>query len=255
MSPVVLKGCLKNLLWILYTIFWILYTIFNMNLNDLAANVLQQQRSTPDLIADALREAILRGIFQEGQSLRQDEIATQFGVSRIPVREALKQLEAEGLVTLHLNRGAIVSVLTAQEAQEICEIRSALEVKAMQLAIPKFRETDIEKAAVILEATDQATDAGVLAKLNWEFHATLYATAERPRLLAMIKTLHVNCDRYVRVQLVEMDYQERSQKEHYQLLDACQKQDTKAAIRLLKRHIDTAGEQLIAYLQQIAQKR
>ena len=116
-----------------------------MNLNDLAANVLQQQRSTPDLIADALREAILRGIFQEGQSLRQDEIATQFGVSRIPVREALKQLEAEGLVTLHLNRGAIVSVLTAQEAQEICEIRSALEVKAIQLAIPKFRETDIEK--------------------------------------------------------------------------------------------------------------
>ncbi|MEA5623086.1 GntR family transcriptional regulator [Nostoc sp. UHCC 0251] len=226
-----------------------------MNLNDLAANVLQQQRSTPDLIADALREAILGGIFQEGQSLRQDEIATQFGVSRIPVREALKQLEAEGLVTLHLNRGAIVSVLTAQEAQEICEIRSALEVKAMQLAIPKFRETDIEKAAVILEATDQATDAGVLAKLNWEFHATLYATAERPRLLAMIKTLHVNCDRYVRVQLAQMDYQERSQKEHYQLLDACQKQDTKAAVRLLKRHIDTAGEQLIAYLQQIAQKR
>lgn len=59
-----------------------------MNLNDLAANVLQQQRSTPDLIADALREAIVRGIFQEGQSLRQDEIATQFGVSRIPVRES-----------------------------------------------------------------------------------------------------------------------------------------------------------------------
>ncbi len=59
-----------------------------------------------------------------------------------------------------------------------------------------------------------------------------------------------NCDRYVRVQLAQMDYQERSQKEHYQLLDACQKQDTKAAVRLLKRHIDTAGEQLIAYLQQ-----
>ena len=95
----------------------------------------------------------------------------------------------------------------------------------------------------------------MLAKLNWEFHATLYATAERPRLLTMIKTLHVNCDRYVCVQMAQMDYQERSQKEHYQLLDACQKRDTKAAVRLLKRHIDTAGEQLIVYLQQIAQKR
>lgn len=226
-----------------------------MNLNELAANVLQQQRSTPDLIADALREAILRGIFQEGQSLRQDEIATQFGVSRIPVREALKHLEAEGLVTLHLNRGAMVSVLTAAEAQEICEIRSALEVKAMQLAIPKLNTSDLEKAVVILEASDQTSDAGVLAKLNWEFHATLYASAERPRLLTMIKNLHVNIDRYVRLQMAQMDYQERSQKEHYQLLDACRQQHTKTAVRLLKRHIDTAGEQLVTYLLQKAQKR
>lgn len=223
-----------------------------MNLNELAANVQQQQRSTPDLIADALREAILHGIFGEGQSLRQDEIATQFGVSRIPVREALRQLEAEGLVTLHLNRGAIVSVLTAAELQEICEIRSALEVKAIELAIPKIREVDIEKAAVILEASNQATDAGALAKLNWEFHATLYATAERPRLLAMIKTLQINCDRYVRVQMAQMDCQERSHKEHYQILDACQKRDAKLAVSLLKQHIDIAGEQLIAYLKQSA---
>jgi DNA-binding GntR family transcriptional regulator len=223
-----------------------------MNLNQLAANVLQQQRSTPDLIADALREAILRGIFAEGQSLRQDEIATQFGVSRIPVREALRQLEAEGLVTLHLNRGAIVSVLTAAELKEICEIRSALEVTAIELAIPKIREVDIEKASVILEASNQATDAGELAKLNWEFHATLYATAERPRLLGMIKNLHINCDRYVRVQMAQMDYQELSQKEHYQLLEACRKRDIKIAVPLLKQHIDSAGEQLVAYLQQEA---
>ncbi|WP_413200854.1 GntR family transcriptional regulator [Nostoc piscinale] len=221
-----------------------------MNLHDLAANVLQQQRSTPDLIADALREAILRGIFQEGQSLRQDEIATQFGVSRIPVREALRQLEAEGLVTLHLNRGAMVSVLTAAEAQEICEIRSALEVQAIQLAIPKFSAADLEKAALILETTDQTTDAGLLAQLNWEFHAALYTSAERPRLLAMIKNLHINCDRYVRMQMAQMDYQERSQKEHYQLLDACKQRDTKTAVRLLKRHIDAAGEQLVMYLLQ-----
>ncbi|MCF4966490.1 GntR family transcriptional regulator [Nostoc sp. CMAA1605] len=223
-----------------------------MNLNELAANVLQQQRSTPDLIADALREAILRGIFQEGQFLRQDEIATQFGVSRIPVREALRQLEAEGLVTLHLNRGAMVSVLTAVEAQEICEIRSALEVKAIQLAIPQIREIDIEKAGKILVASDKSTDVGELAKLNWEFHATLYTTAARPRMLAMIKNLHVNVDRYVRVQMAQMDYQERSQTEHYQLLDACQQRDAQAAMRLLQQHIDTAGQQLVAYLQQKA---
>jgi len=221
-----------------------------MNLSDLAANVLQQQRSTPDLIADALREAILQGIFQEGQSLRQDEIAAQFGVSRIPVREALRQLEAEGLVTLQLNRGATVSTLSPAEAQEIFEIRSALETTAIQLAIPKLTEPDLEKAAVILDATNQTTDVASWAKLNWEFHATLYTPADRPRLLTMIKTLHVNIDRYVRLQMEKMNYLEKSQKEHYQLLDVCRQREAKAAVRLLKRHIDTAGEQLVVYLQQ-----
>lgn len=221
-----------------------------MNLSDLAANVLQQQRSTPNLIADALREAIVQGIFQEGQSLRQDEIATQFGVSRIPVREALRQLEAEGLVTLYPNRGATVSALSPAEAQEICEIRIALETMAIQLAIPKLTELDLQKAAAILETTEQETDVARWAELNWEFHATLYAPADRPRLLTTIKTLHVNIDRYVRLQMVKMNYLERSQKEHYQLLDACSKQDSKTAVRLLRRHIGAAGEQLVAYLQQ-----
>jgi DNA-binding GntR family transcriptional regulator len=117
------------------------------------------------------------------------------------------------------------------------------------------KDADIEKAAVILEATDQTTDVGMLAKLNWEFHATLYATAERPRLLTMIKNLHVNCDRHLHAHIAQMDYHERSQKEHYQLLDACRQRDIKAAVRLLKRHIDTAGEQLVTYLQQKAHKQ
>ena len=91
--------------------------------------------------------------------------------------------------------------------------------------------------------------------LTGNFIGTLYTSAERPRLLTMIKNLHVNIDRYVRVQMAQMDYQEHSQKEHYQLLDACRKQDTKTAVRLLKRHIDTAGEQLVTYLLQKAQKR
>jgi DNA-binding GntR family transcriptional regulator len=223
-----------------------------MNLDDLAANMLQQQRSTPDLIAEALREAILRGIFQEGQSLRQDEIAAQFGVSRIPVREALRQLEGEGLVTLHLNRGAVVSILLPAEAQELCEIRAALETTALQLAMPHLTTAILNKASEILVTTDQATDAARWAQLNWEFHATLYEPADRPRLLAMIKTLHVNIDRYVRLQLEKMHYLERSQKEHYQLLEFCRQGNTKSALKLLKQHIDKAGTDLVTYLAQTA---
>ncbi len=217
-----------------------------MELNQLAANMLQKQRSTPDLIADALREAIFQGIFPAGQSLRQDEIATQFGVSRIPVREALKQLEAEGLVVLHLNRGAVVAPLTPTQVEEIFEIRSALEVKAMQLAIAKFQTSDLDKAGRILALSDTSEDGGSLAKLNWEFHQTLYSVGERPLLLGMIKTLHLNCDRYIRLQMENSDYRQNSQKEHYLILQACQQGDSKTAIKLVKKHIELAGEQLVS---------
>lgn len=222
-----------------------------MKLDDLAASV-QQQRSTPDLIADALREAILRGIFQEGQSLRQDEIAAKFGVSRIPVREALKQLEAEGLVTLQLNRGATVSVLSPAEVEEICDIRAVLEPLAIELAMPNLTEADLDTATTILASTDQATDAARWSSLNWEFHLALYTPAERPRLLGLIKTLHVNTDRYVRIQLEKMNYLERSQKEHYQLLESCRQRNVKGAAKLLKQHIAQAGAELVGYLQQNA---
>jgi DNA-binding GntR family transcriptional regulator len=219
-----------------------------MNLNDLATSAIQNQRSTPDLIAEALREAILRGIFKEGQSLRQDEIATQFGVSRIPVREALKQLEAEGLVSLHRNRGATVAVLSSAEAQEIFEMRSLLETKALELAIPKLTNSDLTKAAEILAATEATTEVWRWGQLNWEFHTTLYLPSDRPRLLAMLKTLHINIERYVRLQMSEMDYSARSQKEHYQILEACTKKDISSATNLLKQHIELAGKELISYL-------
>ncbi|MBD2464217.1 GntR family transcriptional regulator [Oscillatoria sp. FACHB-1407] len=220
-----------------------------MNLNDLAADVLQHQRSTPELIANALRQAITLGIFEEGQSLRQDEIASKFGVSRIPVREALRQLEVEGLVTFHPNRGATVTTLSPTEVQEIFEIRVALETTALRLAIPHLQEADLQQADAILAATDEASDVARWADLNWQFHETLYAPARRPRLMTLIKTLHINGDRYVRLQLAHNNYLEFSQKEHYQLLAACRQQNPDEAIAILQHHITTGGDRLVTYLQ------
>jgi DNA-binding GntR family transcriptional regulator len=220
-----------------------------MDLTDLAATVLRHQRSTPDLIAEALRQAIQLGIFREGQSLRQDEIATQFGVSRIPVREALRQLEVEGLVIFHPNRGAMVSALSPAEIQEICEIRISLETLALQLAIPQLSESDIEQAAALLQATEETTDPMQWAELNWQFHAALYRPANRPRLLNLIKTLHVNIDRYIRFQLQQLDYREHSQAEHHQLLVACREQNIALATEILRQHISSTARQLVDYLQ------
>ena len=217
-----------------------------MDLSDLAVNLRQQQRSTPDLIAEALRSAILRGLVQGGQSLRQDEIATQFGVSRIPVREALRQLEAEGLVTLQPNRGATVSTLSLAEVQEICEICIALEATAIQLAIPQMTSSDLQTAKAALETMkDNQTSNWV--ELDWQFYSALYTPARRPRLLGMIKTLHTNIARHVWWHTDVKDL-ERSHQEYHQLLEACLRQDTKAAVKLLKRQIEAVGKRLSSYL-------
>jgi DNA-binding GntR family transcriptional regulator len=206
--------------------------------------------NTADGIAQALREAILRGVLSGGQPLRQEELAEQFGVSRIPVREALWQLSAEGLVALAPNRGAIVAALSADEVQEIYDIRIGLETTALRLAIAHLSPAILRRAAEILDAIDRENQVARWAALNWDFHATLYTPANRPRLLSLIKTMHYNVGRYLRIYLSIMNFQSRSQAEHRALLAACKRYDAGAALELLTEHLRGAGERLAAYLRE-----
>lgn len=199
-------------------------------------------------IADALRDEILRGKLQGGQPLRQDEIAAQFGVSKIPVREALVQLKAEGLVNLYPNRGAFVSELSAAEADEIYVMRIALETAALARAIPSLTVAHLKHAEKVLDAIDQEENIAKWGELNWEFHATLYAPASLPRLMDTIKTLHVNIARYLVLYLAGMAYQKKSQKEHRAILAACRNGDIEKAVTVLEGHLRGASEHLVAYL-------
>src|SRR3954469_589073 len=110
--------------------------------------------SAPDLVRDGLRKAIFAGDLVAGTQLRQDELASRFGTSRIPVREALRQLESEGLVTLHPNRGAAVSSVSLEDVLELLEIRIGLECRALKLAIPNMVAADFDLAAEILRGYD-----------------------------------------------------------------------------------------------------
>ncbi len=204
--------------------------------------------SSADYVQHILREAILRGVLRAGQPLRQEDIAAQLDVSRIPVREALMKLEAQGLVTFYHNRGAVVSDLSAEEVEEICEIRSALETKALTLAFPYLTAADLDQARQIITATEAQTDISRWGQLNWAFHETLYRPAGRLRLLDMIHTLHINVDRYLRLQLSILDYKPRSQREHRAILEACRRGDRTAAVDRLEQHICAASQQLAAHL-------
>jgi len=205
---------------------------------------------TTETIANALRNDILQGVFKSNAPLRQDEIAVRFGVSKIPVREALQQLKAEGLVTFFPNRGAVVSALSSAEADEIYAMRIALETLALQRAIPHLTIADLSRAEALLNELDQETQVARWSELNWEFHALLYRPANLSRLMSWVSTLHTNVARYMLLYLAGMAYQAASQQEHRALLAACRQGQIDLACDLLRHHLQSAADQLVTFLQQ-----
>jgi DNA-binding GntR family transcriptional regulator len=202
----------------------------------------------PGMITHSLREAILSGELSGGFQLKQEELAAKFNVSMSALREALKTLEAEGLVKFFPNRGAIVSELSAEEAQEIFDIRLFLELGALELAIPNLSTEELNVAEAILQELDTEPDSKRWGELNWQFHEVLYKAARRPKLLSMIQNLHNNVERYMRIYLSTLHHQEKSQAEHRLLLAACAEKDTKKAQRLLRKHMNDAQKNLGKYL-------
>ena len=203
---------------------------------------------TNQSIADTLRGEILRGKLQGGQALKQDEIAAQFGVSKIPVREALVQLQAERLVNFYPNRGAFVSELSAAEADEIYVMRIALEKEILVRAIPHLTVSHLNQAGEILAAIDHEDNIAKWGELNWEFHATLYTPAGLPRVMETLRTLHTNIARYLVLYLAGMDYQKKSQREHRALLQACRAGEVEKAEDILDGHLRSASTHLIKFL-------
>jgi DNA-binding GntR family transcriptional regulator len=193
--------------------------------------------SAPDAVREALRRAISAGEMAPGFQLRQDELAERFGTSRIPVREALRQLEAEGFVTFLPNRGAVVSDLSIDEVIELLEIRIALECHALRLAIPAMGDIDLDDAKEILRSYDEEPDPEKWGAFNWRFHKALYAPCNRPRLLAMIEANYGHVGRFTRALVSRATGKDRPQREHYQLLEFCRDGEVERAVRLLREHI------------------
>lgn len=202
-------------------------------------------------VTEALRDRILRGGYGDDAPLRQDAIAAELGVSRIPVREALRQLEAEGLVVFHPHRGAVVSTLSTGEIEELFELRAQVESDLLRRAIPAVTHADVARAREILRDYDAAFRAGEIAgwgTLNWEFHATLYAPAARPFTMAIVQRLHQQSDRYFRMQLALTHGESRASVEHRGILAAVERHDARRAALLMRQHITGAGRQLVRFL-------
>src|SRR5580698_1413475 len=211
------------------------------------------RQSLAAAVIERIREQILRGELREGEQLRQDAIAAEFQISRIPVREALSHLAAEGLITIVANRGAVVSALSPDEIMQLFETRAVLECYMLRQAIANFTEKDFQAAEEILqhfeESLENDADVKSWGQWNWAFHSALYAPANRPVMLSFLKTLNNNCDRYTRLHLVFTRDLHMAGKAHHELLDACRTKNPDVASNALWRHITTAGEYLKEFIQ------
>jgi DNA-binding GntR family transcriptional regulator len=211
------------------------------------------RESTSHLIAEALRAAIVNGTLAPGAPLRQDAIARHFSVSAIPVREALRQLESEGWAKAAVHKGATVAPLSAEEAREIYEIRSALESLAIGLAIPHHTAATLRESASLCRAAEREADPSLYVERNVAFHMSLYAPAARPQLADMIGTLHRRGERYLRLKFGLPSYKGESDNEHAALLDAVQRRDVPTAQALVVAHLLGTGDLLYRFLTERAQ--
>jgi DNA-binding GntR family transcriptional regulator len=209
-------------------------------LEELAERHLRSRDALPDAIAKALREAVFAGVFAPNERLHQDDIAKRFGVSRVPVREALIKLVAEGLAVQHMNKGVRVAPLTREDFQDIMEMRILLEPHALALSAPRLTYHDYEAAQQILAQVRHAGVGPQAATLHWQFHMRLYACADRPRLLGHIEALHVAINRYVlpiwRAVGLSSDWDDS----HQAIVDALRAKDVAAATMLTRQQIADA---------------
>jgi DNA-binding GntR family transcriptional regulator len=212
------------------------------------------RQSLTSAVADKLREQIMRGEIREGAQLRQDVIAAQYQVSRIPVREALRQLDAEGLITIFPNRGAIVPELSPADIEELFAIRALLEPEVLKHSIPRLSPSDFAHADEILnrfiKELRREDHISTWGRLNWQFHSTLYSRAERPHFMAIIRNVNHKGERYTRLQLYLTHGVKRANEEHHELLELCKKRAAGPACRLLRQHIQYAGQSLKQVLQE-----
>lgn len=200
-----------------------------------------------------LLNAICTGRYLPGVRLVAEEIASEIGTSRMPVREAFRRLDAEGLVTLRPNRGAVVSGLNIEEMCEVFEMRSALEGLAIRLAVPKLTERHKVQLERLLEDMDECReDSAQWVSRHRAFHEFLCSVAERPRLMRQISSLYAVIEPHMRLWLQHVDKPLSARQEHAAILDALHAGDALLAEQVLREHIEGTTPAIIEFLQRNA---
>jgi DNA-binding GntR family transcriptional regulator len=197
-------------------------------------------RLLSEKIASEIRNAVLSGEMRPGTRIRQELLAAHFGASRIPVREALKQLENEGLVVLEPNRGAWIADVNSEESIEVYKIREAVEPLAIFESVPRLTDTDIDSLDATMRELESVTTVEDYIQLDRDFHLRTYSRARMPQLLAMVERFW-NSTQHFRRQFVKEAFAKDglpfSDPQHLLLMDAIRGRDAEGAQALVRLHI------------------
>lgn len=200
------------------------------------------------VIEERLRSAIVDGRLEPGRALRQQELATLFGVSRMPVREALRQLEAQSLLQVVAHKGAVVAPLIGEDAVDTYALRVILESEALRQSIPLLEADDIALARSYITQLENETRHAEIGRLNRLLHMSLYSKASNKKLLQLIETELNEEERFLRFHLSSMGPGKLTQDDHNDLVEAASNKAVDDAIRVLERHLNKAVEIIKAYL-------
>lgn len=216
----------------------------------------ESARSRPPTVQEfvlaELRRAVVTGELKPGQSIRQEAIAGKLGVSRVPLREALKILEGEGQVTHQPHRGYVVAELSLVELREVYRIRELLEEEAAREAVEKLTEDDIARIVAAQREVEKAAaeaDLQAMAAANRRFHFAIIESCRMQRLIRMVRNLWDATDAYRSVYYNSADNRTRVEREHEKIVDAVRRRDADELVAVLAEHRTRAVEALGAIIE------
>lgn len=201
--------------------------------------------SASEFAAMQIRKSILEGTLEPGARIQQHALASEFGVSHVPLREAIQKLEAEGFLAIHPRRGAFVMPLSRDDAREIFDLRVTLETKALRASIPHLTSEQLQIVWETCAAADNVTDVVRYGELNVRFHRALFAGADQQRLQHIIETLWGNAARYSMLLRFKGGHFQQSQIDHWDLVEAAVHRDVERAGAILTDHIVTAARKIL----------
>ncbi len=204
-----------------------------------------------DVVFRTLRQAILRGELRPGERLMEIHLAQKLGVSRTPVREAIRKLELEGLVIMIPRKGAVVAEITISDLEDVLEVRMALEELAIKYACRRITPEQLEELKSLsdeFKKTLYGNDVGACAQADMKFHEAIYASTGNGRLVQILNNLREQMYRYRMEYLKDRQSYSLLVREHEEILYYLEQRDEKMALEVTSRHIGRQKEHIIAAL-------